>query len=794
LSLRSRILLLILSASLLPMLPMLWGLLANRAETIARAQTQLSNRTEGIASELDNRISGTAQLLFGLSRVPLMGGADKAACSRFLADVLKEHPQYTGLLTITPSGQLHCDSLETGRILNLTDRSYFQRSLHARKLVLEPTIGRLTGKGVLQIAHPVRDAGGTLQYIFLASLNLDAFGQSVASTLPYAGMNFQIWNADASVILNYPSDGTRELKPDERERAFVLNGTSGALQTLGEGGAARIWTTAALPGLRDTGLRLSLTVPRDALVERENWQFRRALGVLLALTALFLVVAALLGEFGVRRQAARLVDAIARLDRGDFKQLIGAPYPKGEMGTMMLALDRMALSLEQQHIVIERNAMALQHKANTDDLTGLASRSLLADRLNQALIYAHRSGRVVGVVVLDLDRFKTVNDSLGHSQGDLLLQTVAQRLRACSRDGDTVARLGGDEFVLVLSDMAQESDLLPVVQDLLQALNEPIELQGQLFDVSVSLGLSAYPRDGDTAEELIRQADTAMYRAKEQGGNVVTVFTPDMDQLLMERLGMEAGLRHALELGEFRVHYQPIVNLSTGKISAAEALVRWQHPQRGLIPPVQFITIAEETGLIIPIGNWVLQQACLQAKAWQDLGLGSIAVAVNLSARQFNDPALEAAIDAALARANCSPGLLQLEITESMVIADAEQALQTMRRINAIGVQLSIDDFGTGYSSLSYLKRFPVNKLKIDRSFVNELEVDAHDRAIVDAILTLAHKLGLSAVAEGVETAGQLQLLTQLGCDEGQGYHFAKPCSGEAFAQLPLEYFKQSSL
>ncbi|OYU46622.1 MAG: GGDEF-domain containing protein [Burkholderiales bacterium PBB4] len=787
-SLRSRILWLILLASLLPLLPVLWGLNANRIDTIARAQTQLSNRTEGIAAELDSRISGTTQLLFGLSRVPLLATADKPTCSAFLANVLKEHPQYTGLLTILPNGQLHCDSLKTGRALNLTDRAYFQRALQSTQYVVEPTIGRLTGKGVLQIALPVRSASGALLYVLLASLNLDDFGKQMAATLPYQGMNLQIWNDNASFVLDHPGPGAMPLQPNGPEKDAVLAAASGALYTLGEGAATRIWTTAALPRTRSAGLRLTLTMPRAVLLEREDWQFKRALGALLALSVVFLVVAALLGEFAVRRQVSRLVKAINRLDQGNFKERIGAPYPTGELGGMMLALDRMAGSLEQQHQTLERNAETLQLQANTDALTGLANRNLLNDRLHQAIIYAHRSERVVGVLLLDLDRFKTVNDSLGHSQGDVLLKTVAQRLQACSREGDTVARLGGDEFVLVLSDMAQVSDLLPIVQEILQALSRPIELQGQLVNVSASLGLSAYPRDGDSADELIRHADTAMYRAKERGRNAAAFFTPEMDHLLVERLRMEAGLRRALEQQEFRVVFQPIVHAATGKVASAEALLRWQDPERGLVPPVQFISIAEETGLIIPIGNWVLQQACLQAKAWQDQGLGSIPVAVNLSARQFNAPSLGDAIATALAQAQCPPALLQLEITESMVINDAEQALQTMHRIVAMGVHLSIDDFGTGYSSLSYLKRFPVRKLKIDRSFVNELETDAHDRAIVDAILTLAHKLGLRAVAEGVETAGQLALLQQLGCDECQGYYFAKPCTAEAFAALPLAW------
>lgn len=783
-SLRSRILLLILSASLLPVLPVLWGLLLNRADTIARAQQQLSGRTERIASELDNRISGTAQLLFGLSRVPVLGGTDKAACSTFLADVLKEHSQYTGILTIWPNGQLHCDSLKSGRSLDLRDRSYFQRVLRGEPDVVEPAIGRLTGKGVLQIAHSVRDSTGKLQYILLASLNLDDFGSAIARTLPYTDTNFQIWNDDGSLVMDYPGPGAVALKPGVAEKTFVLRGASGTHQMLGEGDAARIWTTATLPRTRNTGLRLTLTVPQADLLARENKQFLRALGILLSLSALFLIIAALLGEFSLRRQAARLVNAIARLDRGDFKHLIGAPYPKGELGDMMLAVDRMAQSLERQRIEIQRNTEALERQANTDALTGLANRNLLTDRLEQALIYAHRANRVAGVLLLDLDRFKTVNDSLGHSQGDVLLQTVALRLKDCVREGDTVARLGGDEFVVVLADMAHVQDLLAVAQEILKALNEPMPLGEHSMIVCASVGISVYPRDGESAEVLIRHADTAMYRAKELGGNALAFFAPEMDDSMAERLRIEAGLRRALAHNELRVYYQPIVDLRTGRIASAEALVRWEDPARGLVPPIQFIAIAEETGLILPIGNWVLQQACLQAKSWQDQGLGSIPVAVNLSARQFNAPVLDAAIQAALDAAQCPPELLQLEITESMVIANTDLALETMHRIRALGVRLSIDDFGTGYSSLSYLKRFPVSKLKIDRSFVNEIHMDANDKAIVDAILTLAHKMGLRTVAEGVETAEQLEYLRAQGCDECQGYLFAKPCPEADFVKL----------
>ena len=783
-SLRVRILLLILASSLLPVFAILWVLLDNRADTINRAREQLKSRAESIAGELDDRISGTAQLLFGLGNVPQVGSADKAACSAFLADVLREHPQYTGLLTILPNGQLHCDSLKSGRVLNLTDRDYFKRAAQSRRFVVEPVVGRLTGKGVLQIAHPVRDAAGALQYILLASLNLDEFGRAQAARLPYNHMNLQIWNQDASIVMDHPGIGASALKPGAAEISFVLGTTTSSLKTLADGGAARIWTMATLPNTRDAGLRLTLSVPEADLLEREDRQFKRTLSGLLVLSALIFLVAVLLGEFALRRQAARLIGGIGRLDQGTFGEPIGAPYPKGELGDMMVALDRMGSSLAEQRDVIQRNTDALAVQANTDALTGLANRNLLTDRLEQALIYAHRANRLTGVMLLDLDRFKTVNDSLGHSQGDLLLKTVAQRLQACVRDGDTVARLGGDEFVVILSDVAQAADIVSVAQEILTALAQPVLLNGQMLTVAASLGISAYPRDGETPETLIRHADTAMYRAKAQGGNVMAFFTPEMNLAMVERLQIEAGLRRALDQGEFCLYFQPIVNLISGTITSAEALLRWNDPQRGQIPPAQFISIAEETGLIIPIGNWVLQEACRQVKAWQRPGMHPVPVAVNLSARQFNDTTLDASIESALKAADCPAALLQLEITETMVMANADQALHTMHRLIALGVQLSIDDFGTGYSSLSYLKQFPVTKLKIDRSFVNDIHVDPDDEAIVDAILTLAYKLGLSAVAEGVETAVQLTFLRDLGCEEGQGYLFSRPSPVNEFTRL----------
>ena len=754
-SLRARILLLVLVASVLPVLAMFWLLLDNRAKTVVEAREQLVARAQIIANDLDDKISGTTQLLFGLGRVPIVGGEDKAACSMFLAEVLKEHPQYTGLLTIKPDGNLHCDSLRSGRSLNLNDRAYFQQALTAPGVVVEAAVGRLTGKGVLQIAYPVRSAEGVLRYVLLASLDMDAYGHSVAQSLPYARMNFQVWNRDGKVVMDNPAPGAVRLAVETEQREFMLGQSTTRVQTLGAGAQTRIWVKAALPRAQDLGLGLALSVPEADLNERVDGQFRRALFGLAALAVLTFLGAAVLSEFAVRRQAARLMQAISRMDAGHYSPQIGAPYPRGELGDVMQALDRMSRSLAHQHQEIARNTEALERQARIDPLTSLANRFMLTSRLDQALSHAKRANRVAGVLMLDLDRFKT--------------------------------RFGGDEFVVVLADMADVSDIVPVAQKILNSLVQPVEMGPLVLSVSTSLGIAVYPRDGETADELLRYADMAMYRAKGQGGNAMAFFTQEMKQAMKDRLQIEAGLRRALEQGELLLHYQPIIDAKTGRVTSAEALVRWADPRHGLVSPLQFIPIAEETGLIVPIGDWVLREACAQARSWRDLGLGDIPVAVNLSARQFSAQSLEESVAQALQASHCPPSLLQLEITESSIMEQVEQALETMHRLTALGVKLTIDDFGTGYSSLSQLKLFPVSTLKIDRSFVRDIQIDANEDVLVDAIIALAQKLGLRTVAEGVENEAQVAFLAARGCDNYQGFLFSRPCEPDAFRQYVSE-------
>jgi diguanylate cyclase (GGDEF)-like protein/PAS domain S-box-containing protein len=426
----------------------------------------------------------------------------------------------------------------------------------------------------------------------------------------------------------------------------------------------------------------------------------------------------------------------------------------------------------------------VHHVAQHDALTGLPNRSLLQDRLGQAVAYANRSGLPVWVMLIDLDRFKFVNDSMGHKAGDVLLMTVAARLSGALRETDTVARLSGDEFVVILSESREQPLTQAIVQRLMDSVAQPVMLGTREFFVTCSIGVAVYPDAGTPAENLIEHADIAMYCAKKLGRNNFQFYTPAMNAESLERVQIESALRNALERKEFVLHYQPQVDLKSGQIVGMEALIRWKHPELGMVPPARFIGIAEDTGLIVPIGAWVMRTAAAQNKAWQDAGLGRLRVAVNLSARQFGADKLLDDIEAVLADTGLDAECLELELTESLFMSDVTPAVELLHRMKSLGVHLSIDDFGTGYSSFSYLSRFPIDVLKIDRSFVNDIGHDANDAAIVASIIALAHNLRLSVIAEGVETAEQLDYLRHQGCDEMQGYYFSRPLPADEFEQL----------
>ena len=447
------------------------------------------------------------------------------------------------------------------------------------------------------------------------------------------------------------------------------------------------------------------------------------------------------------------------------------------------ANERYALGITRDITERKRAEDRLSYLAHHDVLTDLPNRTLFNDRLSQAMIEAHRHGRRVGVLLLDLDRFKNINDTLGHETGDRLLQAVARRLRQAVRQGDTVARLSGDEFAIVLADMGHADDGARVAQKIVQTFVDPFHIGEREFHVTTSVGVTIYPTDGESIEGLLRNADAAMYRAKDAGRNNYQFYTEEMTRQAFERLALESALRRALERDELRLVYQPIFDARSGAVVSVEALVRWAHPERGLLGPAQFIGVAEETGLIVPLGEWVLRTACHQLGRWQALGSRDIRIAVNVSVGQFQSPGLGDALAQAVKTAVISPTAIEIEITESM-LAQGPEIAALLQQMSAMGVQFSIDDFGVGYSSLSYLKRFPIDRLKIDQSFVRDIPGDAEDTAIATAIIAMAHNLGMKVVAEGVETLDQLQFLQNQGCDYLQGFYLSRPIDVDAVTAL----------
>jgi len=427
---------------------------------------------------------------------------------------------------------------------------------------------------------------------------------------------------------------------------------------------------------------------------------------------------------------------------------------------------------------------ALHDSAQHDILTGLPNRMLLSDRIGRAIVLSQRHGTKVAVLFLDLDGFKHVNDSLGHSIGDKLLQSVAKRLEGCVRASDTVSRQGGDEFVVLLSEVQQAEDVAISARRILEAVATDHPIDAHNLHVTTSIGMSVYPDDGADAETLIKNADIAMYQAKENGRQSYQFFEPAMNVRAMERQFIEAGLRRALERHEFEVHYQPKVDLRTGRITGAEALIRWTHPVRGPISPVQFIPVAEECGLILPIGAWVLREACNQARAWADAGLPAVTMAVNVSAMEFRDEKFLEGVFAILSETGMDPRKLELELTESVLMKRAESTARILQSLRESGVRVAVDDFGTGYSSLSYLRKFPVDALKIDSSFIRQLSTDGDDTTIVTAVIGMARSLNLRVVAEGVETREQLAFLRAHQCDDAQGHYFSPPVLPGQFAKL----------
>lgn len=438
-----------------------------------------------------------------------------------------------------------------------------------------------------------------------------------------------------------------------------------------------------------------------------------------------------------------------------------------------------------QHLEdLKRSNEQLLYLAQYDKLTGLPNRELFRDRLRQSMARAERQRKLVALMFLDLDRFKEINDTLGHIAGDTLLVAVTGRLKHHLREVDTIARLGGDEFTIIVENLNEPSDANAVAEKILEALASPFPLEGQEYSVTASIGITICPSDGRDVDVLLKNADIAMYKAKELGRNRYHAFTVDMNTRSLERLALQSELRKALERDEFKLHYQPRIDTRNNRVVALEALVRWIHPERGLVPPGEFVAFAEETALILPIGEWILRTACAQNKLWQDAGLTPVKISVNISAAQLRLGDLESSIRDLLEETGLRPEYLDLEITESTLMSDSETIRACLERLGTLGLRIFIDDFGTGYSSLSYLRRFPISGLKIDRSFVMDVPTDPNATAIARAVIALSRALHIQVIAEGVETEQQLEFLRAEGCHEVQGFHFSEPLPAKQAQKL----------
>jgi diguanylate cyclase (GGDEF)-like protein len=936
-SLRARILLLVLLATLVPAALLALYLAENRRNQIARAEEGLSALATHTADSLRDRVAGTVQLLHGLSRAPDLETADRDACSAFLGEVLKRYPQYTGLLTIRPDGQLHCDSLRTGRNLDLNDRAYFKQASATREPAYELVYGRLTGTAVLQVAFPAVDPGGNLKYILLASLNLSEFAAGAALASPYPGMEMVIWDRRGTVMVRLPDPGEKKLAgtlmADAPLFRFASAGRAGDTTELpGPDGTPRIWGLGILESPPGTGLRLTAGITPEVLLADADRELRQALGLLVVATLLAFGGALLIAEIGIRRHLQRITTAAARQGGGEAAARIGPPYPGGELGALMRKLDATAAAVETQQteirrvnrtlrmlseinativrvrrrdellneacriaaedggfavawiglvdrekrqiypaawrgidaeylaaiprgidspvgiavaavreeraVVVEdsladprlhgtghairmgsRSAAALpltvsggvsgvlvlharepgffdqgeirllqevagdigfaleylekserlDHLAYFDALTGLANRTLFFERVGQFIGIAGREGLRVAVVVFDLERFRTINDTLGRQAGDELLKQVAMRAAANLTERGWLARIGADQFAVLVPAVAdREAVARRIERRHREIFDAPFRIGDAELRIAARIGVACFPEDGADAEQLFRNAEAALRQAK-SGGERMLFYAAQMTERAAENLTLENQLRQALERGEFVLHYQPKVEVEGGRCVGVEALIRWQSPELGLVPPGRFIPLLEQTGLILQAGDWALRRAVADYEQLRRNGVAPPRIAVNVSAIQLRQRDFVDRVRAIVGGGPVPAGI-DIEITESLLMDDIEVNVVKLRARRDLGMKIAIDDFGTGYSSLGYLAKLPVHALKIDRSFIITMLDDPDTMTLVSTIISLARSLRLSVVAEGVDSEEQAKMLRLLRCDQMQGF------------------------
>jgi len=956
-SLRARILMLVLFVTLVPGLVIGLHLFYRRGHDIDLTKENLGTMAKYATENLENKVHGTLQLLHGLSHARELNTNDKAACSEFLAQVFASYPQYTALLTITPDGDLFCDSLRTDRKLNVTGREYFKQVRATLRPAYEVVIGGLSGIAVLQVAYPVLDGKGKLKYVLLGSLNLAEYAKGIIVASQYPELNVLVWNQNGVLMLSKP-EGNNADSPGKGYAAstlfrFALSGKTGATADLPDlGGVRRVWALGVMTEYGDA--RIALGIPYDLLVQYADKILLEALFLLVAISILSFTGAWLIAETGIRRHVRRIAICAKGIGTGNGGGKSGPPYPRGELGELMQIIERTAIAVQEQQSEIESKSRAIQQVNRTlrmlsgintlivrvngreelfreacniaieaggfrmaliaivdqstmkivpvasagneegllvaikgllssnedapktmvasaimakqtivsndtlsdhrlllgkqyaksgvrsmaifplivegdavgaislyaseieffheeemklltelagdiafaidhiekqerlnylayyDVLTGLANRTLFLERAAQYIHSAISGGHKLAIGLIDLERFKNINDSLGRLAGDSLLNQVAERLTQFARDANLLARIDADHFAFVVPEVKSDGNLAKLVENLMAAfLEHSFRLNDSLFRIGIKVGIALFPDDGTDADILFRNAEAALKKAKKSGDRYL-FYTQKMTAAVAGKLTLENQLRQAIDNEEFVLHYQPKVNLVSGKVTSAEALIRWNDPRTGLVPPGKFIPILEETGLIYEVGRWALQQAITDYLRWRAAGLATVRIAVNVSPLQLRNINFTDEIRKVIALDAHAAAGLELEITESLIMEDVKHSITVLQAIRAMGVTIAIDDFGTGFSSLSYLSKLPVDTLKIDRAFVIKMD-NPEGMALVSTIILLAHALKLKVVAEGVETEQQSRQLLSLNCDEMQGFLFSKPVPAEIY-------------
>ena len=777
LGLKARILLVVATLFMVGIWGLAWRTVAVIQSDIEKLLAeQLSTAASYVASDIDTKIQlrlrALKQLAGTITPELLNDPARLQAHLKRMAD-----PLLTSLnlnfFVVNREGVAIADqyALPGGLGSSFRDRPFFTLAMASEQPVItEPVIGRLVPKPLVTIAQSLRDASGQPVAVLAGTLfpsNTDLFGQMEGTSLGETGY-FIVISPKSRLIVS--ATDTKRIMQKIPEGANLLlerrirEGFDGASIAMTSTGLETFTVSRRLP---TTGWVLVAGMEtREAFVPISN-QKRQIYLLALFMTAVMVLV--------LRQVLARLLVPLVKASASMQQMVDGkaafAPLPvrrSDEVGQLIESFNALVL----WRTVAEHQ---MEFLAQHDALTALPNRLLVEDRFGQAAGFADRSGHKMALLSLDLDKFKSINDSLGHGLGDALLKQIASRLCDQLRDTDTLSRQGGDEFLLLLPSLEDGDATLPVLGKLMECLQAPFHIEGHELSTTASIGVALYPEDGTDFSTLLKHADMAMYQAKEAGGNSYCFFDARMNVEILENLAMRKGLKLAVEHQELVLHYQPQIQLATGAVVGVEALIRWMHPRFGLVPPGRFIPVAEDSGLIVPIGAWVLHEACRQAMAWQAAGLPPLLMAVNLSAVQFKRGDLQRTVVDALQTSGLAPQLLELELTESILIQDTEGVLATVLALKNLGIKLSIDDFGTGYSSLSYLKRLAVDKLKIDQSFVRDLATNPEDAAIVRAIIQMAHGLKLATIAEGVEDAATLKHLHDFRCDEVQGYHYARP-------------------